>query len=89
MTPKEKAEDLFCKMYGCDNNTDLNDIYLINADGYFIAKDSVLIAVDEIIKETPKFIPEETYIDDVCGVDYFLNEKFEYWQEVKNQINLL
>ena len=49
MTPKEKAIELFCKMYGCEINTDLNDIYLINGDGYFLAKDCALIAVEEMI----------------------------------------
>jgi len=45
-----KARELVCKMYGCEINTDLDDIYLINGDGYFLAKDSALIAVDEIIE---------------------------------------
>jgi hypothetical protein len=46
MTPKEKAKELVCKMYGCEINTDLNDIYILNADGYFLAKDCALIAVN-------------------------------------------
>ena len=49
MTPKEKAKELFCKMYGCEINTNLKDIYIINGDGYFISKDSALIAVNEIL----------------------------------------
>jgi len=44
MTPKEKAKELVCKMYGCEINTDLNDIYILNTDGYFLAKDCALIA---------------------------------------------
>jgi hypothetical protein len=46
MTPKEKAKELVCKMYGCEINTDLNDIYILNEDGYFLAKDCALDAVD-------------------------------------------
>jgi hypothetical protein len=46
MTPKEKAKELVCKMYGCEINTDLNDIYILNTDGYFLAKDCALIAVN-------------------------------------------
>jgi hypothetical protein len=49
MTPQEKAKDLFCKMYGCEINADLKDIYLSNGDGFFIAKDCAIISVDEII----------------------------------------
>jgi hypothetical protein len=49
MTPKEKAKELVCKMYGCEINTDLNDIYILNGEGYFLAKDCALIAVDEVI----------------------------------------
>jgi hypothetical protein len=46
MTPKEKAKELVCKIYGCEINTDLNDIYILNTDGYFLAKDCALIAVN-------------------------------------------
>ena len=49
MTPKEKAEELVCKMYGCEAGTNFNEIYFLNKDGYFIAKDCALIAVNEIL----------------------------------------
>jgi hypothetical protein len=75
MTPKEKAEELVCKMHGCEINTDLNDIYIINGDGYFIAKDSALIAVNEIIDEYQKIFPN-------------VNRR-NYWDEVKQEIEKL
>ena len=49
MTPKEKAQELVCKMYGCEINTDLDDIYHLNGDGYFIAISAATKAVDEIL----------------------------------------
>jgi hypothetical protein len=53
MTPKEKAIELVCKMYGCEIDTDLDDIYILNSEGYFLAKDSALIAVDEVRDNLP------------------------------------
>ncbi len=81
MTPKEKAEQLVCKMYGCEINTDLNNIYIINGDGYFIAKDSALIAVNEII--------EECYNWTGGTGDGWDTKRFDYWEEVKQEIEKL
>jgi len=78
MTPKEKAKQLVCKMYGCEINTDLNNIYIINGDGYFIAKDSALIAVNEIIEVLNTF--ESIYIEMI---------DIKYWQQVKQEIENL
>ena len=77
MNAKEKAEELCFKFQGDFN---LN---------WTMSKRCALITVDEIIKETPKLIPDETYIDDICGVDYFINEMYDYWIEVKNDIEKL
>ena len=74
-TPKEKAKELVCKMYGCEINTDFFDIYIINQDGYFIAKDSSLIAVDEILKANAIW-----YEDSI---------PYKYWQKVKQEIEKL
>jgi hypothetical protein len=78
MTPQEKAKDLFCKMYGCEINADLKDIYLSNGDGFFIAKDCALIAVDEIIN---------------IGYWSFMEsggkQEQEYWDKVKQEIQKL
>jgi hypothetical protein len=60
MTPKEKAKELVCKMYGCEIDTDLDDIYILNSEGYFLAKDSALIAVDEILNAA-FFATDEIY----------------------------
>ena len=76
MTPKEKAKELVCKMYGCEINTDLNNIYIINGDGYFIAKDCALIAVDEIINNV------------LNGID-LASTWGDYWQKVKTEIENL
>ena len=75
MTPKEKAKELVCKMYGCEINTDLNNIYIINGDGYFIAKDCALIAVAEIIS--------------VIDRDANYQNVYAYFLEVKTEIENL
>jgi len=87
MIPKEKAEELVnqYRMILMDEDTDCGNEILCS----LIAIKSALIAVDEIIKQTPEFIPQETYIGDSCGVDYFMNEMFEYWKEVKQEIDKL
>ena len=77
MTPKEKAKTL------------INNFYNLRGFDWDMALNCSLIAVDEIIKETPQLTPEETFIDGSCGVDFFINERFEYWNEVKNEINKL
>ena len=93
MTPKEKAEELFCKMYGCEIDTDLNDIYVLNGDGYFMAKDSALIAVDEIIKSKELnylFSQEQIYCFESTSDDRWINETFiKYWRQVKQEIEKL
>jgi len=49
MTSKKKAKQLFCKMYDCEDNTDLCHISLLNGYAYFIAKICALIAVNIIL----------------------------------------
>ncbi|CAB5218108.1 hypothetical protein UFOVP206_58 [uncultured Caudovirales phage] len=86
MTPKEKAKELMNRF---------NNEYFPELKEYIIyqpleeSKRCALIAVDEIIKETPQLTPEETFIDGSCGVDYFINDRFEYWLEVKQEIEKL
>ena len=63
MTPKEKAEELVEKY---------SELY----DYGSLAKDSALIAIDEIIKELDRI--SETYWIDLT-----------YWQEVKQEIEKL
>ena len=64
MTPKEKATELFCKMYGCEM-TDPNDVYILNGDGYFIAKDSALICCDEMLSAHLFDLDEREYWEQV------------------------
>jgi len=88
MTPQKKAKEIFDKMI-----SKVNDNVIIEFFDIELWKDTfkkcALIAVDEIIEQTPEFIPEETYIGDSCGVDYFINEMFEYWNNVKQEIEKL
>jgi hypothetical protein len=74
MTPKEKAEELFEKF----NNVD--SPYLENYGMTFtMAKQCVLIAVDEIIRANPHSNPFNTDV----------HSTMEYWQEVKKEIEKL
>jgi len=75
MTPKEKADDLLDKMYSVDFNDDREDVSI----DYFHAKKCALIAVDEIMKSQPYDI----YTIEQC------NNMTKYWQQVKQEIELL
>lgn len=75
MTPKEKAEELFKKMY------QVRSVAGSDITKYF-AKQSALIAVDEIIKNGgTKFIIEYQKNSFTNGV--------RYWEEVKQEIQKL
>jgi hypothetical protein len=76
MTPKEKANEIFSKMY--------NEVY----DSYgteigFIAKQCALIAVDEIIKSNPIFVTSK-----LEGKDG-MHEAYLYWKKVKQELEKL
>ena len=77
MTAEEKAIELVCKMYGCEINSDLEDIWILNEEGFCIARDCALIAVNEII--------DSHYIS-LVGVKQKI---IEFWQEVKIEIEKL
>jgi hypothetical protein len=62
MIPKEKAKELVDKMYGVTD---------------YQAKQSALIAVDEIIEELLE-----------CG-EVWMKSRIIYWQKVKQEIELL
>jgi hypothetical protein len=75
MTPKEKAQELFNKMFSPPNCV----ISLHRQAGRtFLAKQCALIAVDEIIASNPIAFDE----DDNCIAK-------QWWQEVKKEIELL
>jgi hypothetical protein len=73
MTPKEKALNLFKRMYAVHSNS-ASDIT------FFIAKGCALIAVDEIIK-TDILIDEDTYV--------MTPSYLQYWEQVKQEIEKL
>ena len=73
MTPKEKAIELFDKMFE-PNNHYMNKNIEIDK---IIAKECALIAVDELIEFTYNY------------TDYNEKSTKEYWQEVKHEIEKL
>ena len=75
MTPKEKAQELVSNMYGCEVK-DLEHVSIQFNDGYCIAKDSAIIAVNEIIKALRKDLPE-------------IGKGKGYYQQVKQEIEKL
>lgn len=76
MTPKQKAEELFNKLYFIK---DENGLYRLNE---FIAKQCALIIVDEIIVSSPSL----PILGDggTYGEDIELST--EYWKEVKEEL---
>ena len=74
MTPKEKAEELFNKYCYAIRYNEKDSEYWTNI---IYAKNCALIAVDEILK----YIDEDGFI--------YPSPQFEYWQEVKQEINKL
>ena len=74
MTPKEKAEELFNKYCYAIRYNEKDSEYWTNI---IYAKNCALIAVDEILK----YIDEDDFI--------YPSPQFEYWQEVKEEINKL
>jgi len=79
MTPKEKAKELLDKMaYG-------NSYDEYHNSSLYTAKQCALIAVDELIEEAC-FTDE--YIKSVFFTDGYYDRQ-DYWQEVKQEIELL
>ena len=80
MTPKEKAKELVDKFTQTNGNN-------------FFAKECALIAVDEIIKSSPRH-PNDVDWDDVGGTHQYYyeaqhEEALNYWQEVKEELEKL
>ena len=74
-------------MYGCEINTDLNDIYILNSQGYFLAVYDALIALDEILNNIMFFWYSPTK-DMPKDIAYFVTQK-KYWEQVKEEIEKL
>jgi hypothetical protein len=76
MSPQEKAKQLFMRNFE------------ITVDDY-CAKQSALIAVDEILNlglhDVGDYRNDQATIDDFSTVTWYIN----YWQEVKHEINKL
>jgi hypothetical protein len=69
MTPKDKAKELFNKMYNCELDI-----------SYYAAKQSTLIAVDEII----------AHLKNTAMIyDLSFDESSNYWKQVKQEIEKL
>jgi len=81
MTPKEKAEELFDKMFLIIEN---NGMY----DDLYKAKECALIAVEEIIKEVYNISHQYTAIYDekTKFYSYTQSKELKFWQEVKQEI---
>jgi hypothetical protein len=75
MTPKEKAKEMVNKFYYYVES-------ISESQQQENAKNCALIAVDEIIKESPSKIYWQTYDDETPSA-------ITYWQEVKEEINKL
>jgi hypothetical protein len=83
MTPKEKAKELFDKMYMVD---DPMGNYPMCFD---TAKQCALIAVDEILNEIPEFFKDsiQTFKGDI-KIDV-PNCSYDFWKQVKQEIEKL
>lgn len=68
MTAKEKAKELICRM----------DVFLINDNNKYYAKQCALIAVDEIINNSLEYMG--------CKLE---DGEIVYWKEVKQEIGNL
>jgi hypothetical protein len=79
MTPKEKSIELFDKYMGFKMNP-YNDLEMTLKKG--IAKKNALIAVNEILKL--RVIKKQ-----IIGYEILNTGNIEYWQEVKQEIELI
>ena len=75
MTPKEKAEELVTKFINIDSDSEMFDGFKMTL---FYSQRCALIAVDEILFSNNTIF--ETNIPHEC---------WKYWQEVKQEIELL
>ena len=83
MTPREKAIELVCKMYGC-HKFDLDYVSIHFSDQYQIAKDNALIAVDEIIEMYSKLFKDFDKVSLFITVFKTANDFDETMNDLKN-----
>lgn len=86
MIAKEKAKELVARMYSVRTGS-------VSELAFFFAKQTALIAVDEILASGPRY-PNDVDWDDVGGAHQYYyeaqrEEADKYWQEVKQEISSL
>jgi hypothetical protein len=80
MTPKEKAKELVDKYQYAVRFDESETQYFANMHS---VKECALIAVDEIIKSKP------TYTSAIFQGSFLTSDNTDYWEEVKQEIQLL
>jgi hypothetical protein len=75
MTPKEKADELYDKMYG---KTPVRDLIIQIEEDKQYAKQCALVAVDELIK-----------IHYLLTTTHDTSPSINYWKEVKQELEKL
>lgn len=77
MTPTEKAQSLLIRMWS-------------NSSDKLAAKQCTLIVVDEVVKQYAETYNKWKQLHpDVFVCDYNETEKYKFWQQVKQEINML
>jgi len=82
MTPQEKAIELYNKMYAINEDDFISE---------YVSKATALIAVEEILEATKKYVAVvETVPYSKTGVDFVVNTEYDnFWLEVQQQIQKL
>ena len=79
ITPKQKAKELYNKMYAINEDDFISE---------YASKATALIAVEEILEATKKYVAVvETVPYSKTGVDFVVNTEYDnFWLEVKQEI---
>jgi hypothetical protein len=88
ITPKQKAKELVFRFFYIDSDSKLLDDFTMTV---FYAKRCALIAVEEIIEATKKYVAVvESVPYSKTGVDFVVNTEYDnFWLEVKIEIEKL
>lgn len=84
MTAEKKAKELVEGFRGLVDDGDRTC-----SSGYENAKECAIVVVDEILEAVPELEPMETYMDEQVCVDFFINETYTFWKEVKLELEKL
>lgn len=85
MSPKEKAKELVDRMFGLQ--VDAQTFHMYNT--LETAKYSALIAIEEMLKVTPKYSTDELLTPKGSTEVRIPNCTYEYLEQVKQEINAL